>query len=113
MGLSGGPVAVGQPCVSPAITEAVWVTRANTSSSVFFGYTDEHTIMHSSMSFRATDNGSLFSGDSLLANPMLNGNGVVSIPSSGNGTMGKVFTGSVSVKRPSCICTQLHGCSSP
>ena len=105
MAISSGPVTVGQPCASPATTTGLWVTIANVSSSAL-NTTDEHTIMHSSMSFRATDNGALYTGDGLLANTMLNGNGAISIPGSGDST-GHNYTGSISVKRPTCVCTQL------
>ncbi len=110
MAISSGPVTVGQPCASPATTQGLWETIANLSSSAMT-VADEHTPMYASMSFRATDNGSLYTGNQILANPMLNGSGVITIPGSGTSALlpaaGSGYTGSISVKRPTCTCTQL------
>lgn len=93
-------------CVSPVIGVSTFVTKANAASGGI-NTTSNSTVLHSSMSFRATSNGDLHTFDDLLLNSAYNQNGSVTIPSSGN-TSGYDWSGSVDVKRPSCECTRLY-----
>ena len=93
-------------CVSPVIGVSTFVTEANAASGGI-NTTSNSTVLHSSMSFRATSNGDLHTFDDLLLNSAYNQNGSVTIPSSGN-TSGYDWSGSVDVKRPSCECTRLY-----
>ena len=69
--------------------------------------TDDYAIL-SSTKIRCSAEGSLATFDQILAGEVvLNGNGVQVIPSSGDST-GYNFTGSVAVKRPTCLCTTMH-----
>ena len=93
-------------CYSPDIGVQNFVTNANAASSALTT-TDAHTVLHSSMSFRAGGSGALYTFDELLFNSAYNINGSVTIPGAGTST-GHNWSGSFDVKRPVCECTPLY-----
>jgi len=98
-------------CVSPATSgasgEGIWVTTCNAASQAMT--TSDTKVIHSTTKIRCGADGRLNTFDSILNGSVVtNGNGSQTIPGSGTST-GYNFTGSVAVKRPTCVCTTMHG----
>lgn len=106
MGITATTAGTGYGCQSPAITPTIWVTASNAASSVIT--TSDSNVVHATQSIRCTSLGELHTFDEILAGDVVtNGNGIQTIPASGDST-GYNFTGSMAVKRPTCVCTTLH-----
>lgn len=110
MAISATTAASGYGCMSPAMSGIsggnLWVTASNAASQAMT--TSDTKVILSSTQIRCSEDGALFTFDDILSGDVVtNGNGVVTIPGSGTST-GYNFTGSVAVKRPTCVCTSMH-----